>query len=82
MSRRGLGAAVAALSTLAVCAPAQADSRNPVNAYRVSATAKNLERLALAGFDVTEGRRGRTVEIYGTAGQMRKLRAETPRPAP
>ena len=51
--------------------------QNPINAYRVSATAKNLERLALAGFDVTEGRRGRTVEIYGTAGQMRKLRADT-----
>ena len=77
MFRRGLGAALAALSTLAICAPAHAESKNPINAYRVSATAKNLERLALAGFDVTEGRRGRTVEIYGTAGQMRKLRADT-----
>jgi hypothetical protein len=29
---------------------------HPINAYRVKATAKNVKMLALAGFDVTEGR--------------------------
>ena len=68
---------VAAAALLSVfSAQAAADSRDPINAYRVTATAKNLEKLALAGFDVTEGRRGDTVEVYGTATQLRKLQGK------
>jgi hypothetical protein len=63
----------AALSATIFSASAAADSRDPINAYRVKATPKNLEKLALAGFDVTEGRRGNFVEVYGTATQLRKL---------
>ena len=76
MSRRSLGAAFAVLVSLVLAAPAAADSRDPINGYRVKATAKNLEKLALAGFDVTEGRRGKTIEIYGTATQAAKLRTD------
>src|SRR5829696_2731556 len=74
MSRRSLSAAVVALASLALAAPASADSRNPMNAYRVKATAKNLKSLAQAGFDMTEGRRkDGTVEIVATARQAGKL---------
>ncbi len=76
MSRRSLGAAVAVLASLALAAPASADSRNPINGYRVKATAQNLEKLALAGFDVTEGRRGGQIEVYGTSTQIAKLRTD------
>ena len=74
MSRRSLGAATAVLLSLVLAAPATADRRDPINGYRVKATAKNLEKLAMAGFDVTEGRRGKTIEVYGTATQAAKLR--------
>jgi murein tripeptide amidase MpaA len=77
MGRCSSGAAVAVLASLALAAPAAADSRDPINAYRVAATSKNLERLALAGFDVTEGRRDGKVEVYGTAGQLRKFSGNT-----
>jgi murein tripeptide amidase MpaA len=71
MSRRSLSAAVVALASLALAAPASAAD---LNAYRVKATAKNLKTLALAGFDMTEGRRkDGTVEIVGTARQVGKL---------
>jgi murein tripeptide amidase MpaA len=76
MRKGRTGAALAVLASLAVTAPAAADGKDPINAYRVKATPQKLEQLALAGFDVTEGRRGRTVEVYGTAGQLRKLAAE------
>ena len=67
-------AVLTALAMLAFATPASADRRDPINAYRVKATAENLQKLAQAGFDVTEGRRGGLVEIYGTAGQLRKVR--------
>jgi zinc carboxypeptidase/immune inhibitor InhA-like protein len=71
MSRRSLSAAVVALASLALAAPASAAD---LNAYRVKATAKNLRTLAQAGFDMTEGRRkDGTVEIVGTARQVGKL---------
>ena len=76
MSRRSLGAAAAVLASLALAAPASADSRDPINGYRVKATAQNLEKLAMAGFDVTEGRRGGQVEVYGTSTQIAKLRSD------
>ena len=80
MSRRSSSAVFAVLLSLALCAPAAADSRNPINGYRVKATPQNLEKLAMAGFDVTEGRRGSRIEIFGTAGQVAKLRNEGMRP--
>ena len=74
MSRRSLSAAVAVLASLALAAPASADSSHPLNAYRVKATAKNLKALAQAGFDMTEGRRkDGTVEIVATARQAKSL---------
>jgi hypothetical protein len=74
MSRRSLSAAVAALASLVLVAPASADSSHPLNAYRVKATAKNLKTLAQAGFDMTEGRRkDGTVEIVATARQASNL---------
>ena len=55
MSRRRIGVALAALMAIGVAAaPAEAGSRH-LNAYRVKASATNLEKLAMAGFDVTEG---------------------------
>ena len=71
MHRRVLVLAIALLVPLVASAPAQSASR--INAYSVKATAKNLQKLALAGFDVTEGRRGRRIEVYGTARQMARF---------
>ena len=76
MSRRSSSAAVAVLASLALAAPAAADSRDPINGYRVKASPQNLEKLAMAGFDVTEGIRGRQVEIFGTSTQIAKLKGE------
>ena len=76
MGRRSSSAAFAVLASLALAAPAAADSRDPINGYRVKATPQNLEKLAMAGFDVTEGIRGRQVEIFGTAEQIAKLKAD------
>ena len=76
MGRRSSSAAFAALMTLALAAPAAADSRDPINGYRVKATPQNLEKLAMAGFDVTEGIRGKRIEIFGTSTQIAKLKGE------
>jgi hypothetical protein len=73
MRRRSCGVAIAALAAIAVTGTAQAADQ-PLNAYRVKATPKTLERLAQAGYDVGEGRRGGRVEIYATAGQADALR--------
>jgi Zinc carboxypeptidase/Immune inhibitor A peptidase M6 len=75
MRRRVAGVLLAAVAGLGADATAQADSRDPIRGYRVAATPANLEKLALAGFDVTEGRRGRTVEVFGTAAQLKKFAA-------
>jgi murein tripeptide amidase MpaA len=63
------------LTSLAVAGPAYADGRDPIRGYEVQATPANLEKLALAGFDVTEGRNKQTgtVEVFGTARQAAKL---------
>ncbi len=73
MSRRAIGVlAGAVLAMVLVTAPAQASSG--INAYRFKATAKTVEKLALAGFDVSEGRRaGGRIEVYGTKRQMARL---------
>jgi zinc carboxypeptidase/immune inhibitor InhA-like protein len=76
MRRRVAGVLLAAVAGLGVSAPAEADSRDPIRGYRVAATPQNLEKLALAGFDVTEGRRGNgVVEVYGTSAQLKKFAA-------
>lgn len=75
MSRRALGVALAAVVALTGSAPASASSRDPINAYTVKATTQTLEKLAQAGFDVTEARSGRSTQIFGTAGQVAKLEA-------
>jgi hypothetical protein len=75
--RAASAALAAAFVSLAVCSTASAGSHGRINGYRVKASANNLEQLALAGFDVTEGRRKRTVEVFGSAGQLAKFRRET-----
>ena len=68
---------LAVVAACAVAAPAQAGS-SKINAYRVKASAKNLEKLALAGFDVTEGRRAKgKIEVYGTAKQIARLSSKS-----
>src|SRR5829696_1116253 len=72
MSRRFTGAVALALLVLLVAAvPSEASSG--INAYRFKATAKNLQKLAKAGFDVTEGRRGKKIEVYGSAKQIARF---------
>ena len=72
MSRRVLGVVMATLVTLAVAAPAQAGER--LNSYKVKVkSGKTIEQLALQGFDVTEGGKGRRIEIVATSTQARKL---------
>jgi hypothetical protein len=74
MNAGWIGRTFVVVAMLTLAAPAAADRQDPIKAFRVNATADNLKALALAGFDVTEGRRGGKVEIYGTASQIRKLR--------
>jgi murein tripeptide amidase MpaA len=72
MTRWGLGAALAALLTLALAASASAAR---LDAYSVKlGGAKQLRVLKEQGFDITEGQRARTLEIVGTRGQINKLR--------
>src|ERR687898_3540502 len=59
-------------AALITAAPAMA-AKQPLNAYRVAPTAENKQKLAQAGFDLTEGDRGRYLEIYATRGQAREL---------
>ena len=69
MRRRVLGVAMAAVITLAVAAPAG----DRLNSYKVKVKrGQTLEKLALQSFDVTEGGKGRTIEIVATATQARK----------
>lgn len=72
---RGTKAAALAVVLAMSSSVAFADRSDPIRAYRVKATPKNVTKLAMAGFDVTEGRRGDQLEVYGTAGQLRKVRS-------
>ena len=65
----------AVAAALALAAPAQA-AKDPLNAFRVKPTAENKQRLAAAGFDLTEGDRGKYIEIYATRKQARELRGD------
>jgi Zinc carboxypeptidase len=72
MTRWGLGAALAVLVTLALAVSASAAR---LDAYNVKVSgAKELRVLKDQGFDITEGQRGRSLEIVGTRGQVAKLR--------
>ena len=71
-------AAVAARAR-ALAAPAQA-AKDPLNAFRVKPTAENKRQLAAAGFDLTEGDRGKYIEIFATSKQARAARAPTASP--
>ena len=74
--RRRLGSVTLAVAAaLVVAAPAQA-AKDPLNGFRVKPTAENKRQLAAAGFDLTEGDRGRYIEIYATSKQARALRAD------
>ena len=67
--RRRLGSVTLAVAAaLAVAAPAQA-AKDPLNAFRVKPTVENKKQLAEAGFDLTEGDRGKYLEIYARAGR-------------
>ena len=67
MSRRSLSAALRGARLAGACAPAAADSRDPINGYRVKATPQNLEKLAHGRLRRHGGPPRRTVEIFGTA---------------
>jgi murein tripeptide amidase MpaA len=57
---------------LAIAASAAQAARPGLDAYRVKATAENLQALGAQGFDLTEGRdldRG-TIDVVGTAEQV------------
>jgi Zinc carboxypeptidase len=72
MTRLGLSAAVAVLLSLALAVPA---SGARLDAYKVKLSgAKQLRILKEQGFDITEGRRARSLEVVGTRGQIAKLR--------
>ena len=76
MTRRFGGVAVVvAMAVLTAAAPAQA-AKDPLNAFRIKPTAENKRQLAAAGFDLTEGDRGRYIEIYASGKQARGLRAD------
>jgi zinc carboxypeptidase len=75
MARRGLVVAIAATVVSAtLAAPAAGAER--LNSYRaLASSASELETLRDQGFDITEGRLRRGIEVVATAGQARKLRA-------
>ena len=75
MRRRSGVTLAAAVAVFALSAPAQA-AQESLNAFRVKPTAENKQRLAAAGFDLTEGDRGKYIEIYATSKQARGLRAD------
>ncbi len=72
------GGLVFLVAVFVIAVPAASASAASLNAYRVKATAENLQALAQAGFDVTEGRnleRG-TIDVVGTRGDVAKLDAK------
>ena len=67
--RTGGAVFATALIALTAAAPAAKAAREPLNAYRVAPTAENKQKLALAGYDMTEADHGSYLEVYGTAKQ-------------
>ena len=73
MKVRGVVVALTALLVLAVAVPASAGVG--LNAYKAKArSVKQLRELKKLGFDLTEGKRRKGVEIIATKAQVRKLR--------
>src|SRR4051795_12112674 len=73
MKCRGVVVALTALLVLAVAVPASAGVG--LNAYKANAKGlKQLRELKKLGFDLTEGKRRKGVEIVATKAQVRKLR--------
>jgi len=73
MKVRGVVVALTALLVLAIAVPASAGVG--LNAYRAKAkSVKQLRELKRLGFDLTEGKRRKGVEIIATKAQVRKLR--------
>src|SRR6185312_13377048 len=73
MTCRGCVVALTALLVLAIAAPASAGVG--LNAYRANAKGlKQLTELKKLGFDLTEGKRRKGLEIVATKAQIRKLR--------
>lgn len=73
MKCRGFVVALTALLVLAIAAPASAGVG--LNAYRAKAkSVTQLRELKKLGFDLTEGKRRKGVEIIATKAQVRKLR--------
>ena len=77
MRGRLAGVTLAAAAAVALAVPAGAAAER-LNSYKVKVAkaSATLETLAQQGFDVTEGGKGRSIEIVATATQARKLRAE------
>ncbi len=74
MKLRTGGAVLAtALIALSAAAPAAMAAREPLNAYRVAPSAENKQKLALAGYDMTEADHGSYLEVYGTSKQASGL---------
>ena len=76
MRRRLRSVMLVGAAMLAVGAAPAAAAREALNAYRVAPTIENKRELARAGFDLTEGDKGRYLEIYATATQARALAAD------
>jgi len=76
MKSRGAFALVTALVALVVMAlAAPAFAGTGLNAYKVKFRgAKQLRVLKQQGYDITEGTRGKRIEIVGTKAQIAKLR--------
>src|SRR3954466_1078571 len=73
MKVRGVVVALTALLVLAIAAPASAGVG--LNAYKANAKGlKQLRELKRLGFDMSEGKRRKGVEIIATKAQIRKLR--------
>jgi murein tripeptide amidase MpaA len=71
--RTGGAVFATALIALSAAAPAAIAAREPLNAYRVAPTAENKQKLALAGYDMTEADHGSYLEVYGTTKQASGL---------
>ena len=71
------GVTLAAAAAVALAVPAGAAAER-LNSYKVKLgkATNTVETLARQGFDVTEGGKGRSIEIVATATQARKLRAD------
>ncbi len=71
--RRTSRVAVAALATVAFSTGAAQAATAPLNAYELKVKPTQLEDLAQAGYDVTEGRVGNRITVVATRAQARAL---------